>query len=427
MTRPSLTAHSRPESSSAGDAHLSADTPDVLPSLLPAQLISSEPQALQAARELAQIAASGAAFRDREQKLPWAELEYFTRSGLGGIAIPSAYGGPGLSFATVAEVFRIISQADPSLGQIPQNQFGIIQLILGAASEVQKHRLLHSVLHGWRIGNAGPERDSRDTLEVRARLDRNGTDYRISGEKFYSTGALFAHWVSAKALDDQGRLVLALIPRGTPGLRIIDDWTGFGQRTTASGTVLLDQVPVSAENLIPIWQLAERPNLQGASAQLIQAAIDAGIARAALEDATAFVRHNSRPWIDSPGDKASEDPYTIGEFGRLYLELDAAETLLEQAAQTLDEINAAPISAASAARASIAVAEAKTLTTEIALTASEKLFELAGSRATLGEYNLDRHWRNARTHTLHDPVRWKYHAIGNYHLNGAHPARHSWI
>ena len=98
-----------------------------------------------------------------------------------------------------------------------------------------------------------------------------------------------------------------------------------------------------------------------------------------------------------------------------------------RAARVLDEVNAAPIDAAAAARASIAVAEAKVLTTEIALQASEKLFELAGSRATLAEFNLDRHWRNARVHTLHDPVRWKYHAVGNYHLNGTLPNRHSWI
>jgi alkylation response protein AidB-like acyl-CoA dehydrogenase len=49
---------------------------------------------------------------------------------------------------------------------------------------------------------------------------------------------------------------------------------------------------------------------------------------------------------------------------------------------------------------------------------------LAGTRSTLEEYNLNRHWRNARTHTLHDPVRWKYHAIGNFWLNGVHPPRH---
>ena len=63
----------------------------------------------------------------------------------------------------------------------------------------------------------------------------------------------------------------------------------------------------------------------------------------------------------------------------------------------------------------------------MSLLVSEKLFELAGSRATLAEFNLDRHWRNARVHTLHDPVRWKYHAIGNYYLNDANPPRRGTI
>jgi alkylation response protein AidB-like acyl-CoA dehydrogenase len=69
------------------------------------------------------------------------------------------------------------------------------------------------------------------------------------------------------------------------------------------------------------------------------------------------------------------------------------------------------------------VAEARVLTTEASLAAGSKLFELAGTQSTLDPLNLDRHWRNARTHTLHDPVRWKLHAVGNYYLNGAAPAR----
>ena len=117
----------------------------------------------------------------------------------------------------------------------------------------------------------------------------------------------------------------------------------------------------------------------------------------------------------------------IADIGRLKLELHAAQALLRKAARVLDQLGQAPLDAALAGQASIAVAEAKVITTEIALHASEKLFELAGSRASLAEFNLDRHWRNARVHTLHDPVRWKYHAIGAYHLNGSLPARHSWI
>jgi alkylation response protein AidB-like acyl-CoA dehydrogenase len=117
----------------------------------------------------------------------------------------------------------------------------------------------------------------------------------------------------------------------------------------------------------------------------------------------------------------------IADVGRLQIELHAAEALLHKAGRVLDEVAAAPIDADGAARASIAVAEAKALTTEISLAASEKLLEVSGSRATLAEFGLDRHWRNARTHTLHDPVRWKYHAIGDYYLNDRLPPRRGTI
>ena len=400
---------------------------DIAPLLLPAKVLSNDAQAIAAAHELAQLARLQAAQRDRQRKLPWAHIEHFTRSGLGSISIPREYGGPQVSFVTLAEVFKIISAADPALGQIPQNQVGILHSLLGSANQTQKKQLFQSVLDGWRIGNAGPERGTKNTLDIKARITAKGDGFVLNGQKFYSTGALFAHWVAVKALNDDGQQVLAFIPRGTPGLRIVDDWSGFGQRTTASGTVLLNNVPVEAQHIVENWRLAQTPNIQGAVSQLIQAAIDVGIAREAIDDSIRFVRERSRPWIDANVERASDDLYVIADIGKLKLELHAAEALLRKAGQVLDEVNATPVDVASAARASIAVAEAKVLTTEISLLASEKLFELAGSRATLAEFNLDRHWRNARVHTLHDPVRWKYHAVGAYHLNGTVPARHSWI
>jgi SfnB family sulfur acquisition oxidoreductase len=409
--------------SSLADAIVQSDL-DIAPLLLPAQVLRNDAQAIKAAHELAQVARLQAAKRDRQRKLPWAEIEQFTRSGLGSISIPREHGGPQVSFVTLAEVFAIISAADPALGQIPQNQFGILNLVLGSATEVQKKQLFKSVLDGWRIGNAGPERGTRNTLELKARITADGV---LNGQKFYSTGALFAHWVAVKALNDDGKQVLAFIRRGTPGLRIVDDWSGFGQRTTASGTILLNNVQVDPELVVDNWRINDMPNIQGAVSQLIQAAIDAGIARGAIDDAIDFVKTRARPWIDAKVERASDDLYVIADIGKLKIELHAAEALLRKAGQVLDEVSAAPLTAESAARASIAVAEAKVLTTEISLLASEKLFELAGSRATLAEFNLDRHWRNARVHTLHDPVRWKYHAVGAYRLNGTLPNRHSWI
>ena len=130
-------------------------------------------------------------------------------------------------------------------------------------------------------------------LELKARITGDGDGFVINGQKFYSTGALFAHWVAVKALDDEGRQVLAFVRRGTPGLRIVDDWSGFGQRTTASGTVLLNNVRVDAELVLANWRINDTPNVQGAFSQLIQAAIDVGIARGAIDDAIAFVRERA--------------------------------------------------------------------------------------------------------------------------------------
>lgn len=400
---------------------------DIPPALLPAKVLANDEQALSAARELASVARPGAAIRDRERQLPWAQIEQFSASGLGSILIGREFGGPQVSLETVAEVFRIISAADPALGQIPQNHFAILSMLAAGATPAQQRLLFQSVLEGARIGNGGPERGNKNTLELKARLVADADGYRVSGQKFYSTGALFAHWVAVKALDAEGRTLMAFIRRGSPGLRIIDDWSGFGQRTTASGTVLLEDVAVPAEQVVEIWRLADTPNIQGAISQLMQAAIDAGIAEAAIDDTIEFVRTRARPWIDAQVERAGDDLYVIADIGRLKLELHAAQALLRKAARVLDEIRRQPIDADAAARASIAVAEAKALTTQISLQASEKLFELAGSRATLAEFNLDRHWRNARVHTLHDPVRWKYHAVGAWYLNGQRPARHSWI
>ena len=412
--------------SNLANAHLQSDL-DVAPPLLDAHVLRTDNEALEAARTLAASALEHAARRDQQRSLPWSQVEAFTRSGLGSISIPREFGGPQVSFVTLAEVFAIISAADPALGQIPQNQVGILHLILNTATQAQKEQLFSSVLQGWRIGNAGPERGSKNTLDLKARITAEGDEFVINGQKFYSTGALFAHWIAVKALNEDGKQVIAFVRRGTPGLRVVDDWSGFGQRTTASGTVLLNNVPVEAQWVVENWRLNETPNIQGAVSQLIQAAIDVGIARGAITDTISFVRERSRPWVDAKVERNSHDPYVIADIGKLKVELHAAEALLRKAGRILDEVSAAPIDAQAAARASIAVAEAKVLSTEVSLLASEKLFELAGSRATLAEFNLDRHWRNARVHTLHDPVRWKYHAVGAWHLNATLPARHSWI
>ncbi len=390
-----------------------------------AAVITSDAAAIDAARHLAEQAKAGAAERDQQRIYPRELLDQFTQLGLGSISVPRQFGGGGLSFGTVAEVFRLISASDPSLGQIPQNHFGLIQFILGEGSAQQQQRLLSAVVQGQRLGNGGPEKNSKHTRDMQAQLVSGPEGLRLSGEKFYSTGALFADILVTTA-QQEGQPVMAFIPLPAAGVEIIDDWSGIGQRTTASGTVKLQQVAVDA-GLTIVLPSPDKPTLRGAVSQLIQAAIDAGIAQGALDEALAFIHSSSRPWVDAGVSRNADDPYILADVGRIGTELSAANALLVRAARVLDSIDPHALTAAHCARASIAVAEAKVLTTEIALKASEKLLEWSGSRGTLLKHGLDRHWRNARTHTLHDPVRWKTHAIGNYYLNDVLPARHAWI
>ncbi|NIE72433.1 SfnB family sulfur acquisition oxidoreductase [Pantoea sp. Acro-807] len=397
-----------------------------VPETCQAAVITRREQAIQAAQSLAEQAKPGAVERDQQRIYPVDLLNQFTRLGLGSISVPRRFGGGGLDYQTLAEVFRIISASDPSLGQIPQNHFGLIQFILGEGEPEQQQTLLQAVVNGNRLGNGGPEKNTRHTRDVQARLSGDGNARFLTGEKFYSTGALFADILVTTALQDDDRPVMAFIPLPAPGAEIVDDWSGMGQRTTASGTVRLHQVAVDPAWIIPLPS-PEKPTLRGAVSQFIQAAIDAGIAQGALDDALAFVRDHSRPWVDAGVVRNTDDPYILADIGRISTELSAANALLRRAARVLDATDPAALTAENSAAASIAVAEAKVLTTEIALRASEKLLEWGGSRATLLQHGLDRHWRNARTHTLHDPVRWKTHAIGNYYLNAVYPARHAWI
>jgi len=399
---------------------------DVRAAAISARVIADDGQAIAAARALAADFAENAAMRDKTRTLPHEEVAAFYRAGLGAVIIPRDYGGAGVSAVTIAEIFATISAADPSLGQIPQNHTAFLELLRYSLDEAQKRKFFALALQGASFGNALAERHGKTTKDISTKLTRQGEDYVLNGTKFYATGALFSAFVPIGAVDDEGRVHRVIVPRNTPGLAIIDDWNGMGQRTTGSGTVTLENVVVAADHVIQVHQFAALPNLYGPMSQIIQAAIDLGIARAAIAETIAFVKTRARPWMDSGKDSAAEDPFIISQIGQLEISLHAAEAMLERAGETIDS-SRLTLDEAAQTRSSIAVAEAKVLTTEIAIEATNKLFELGGTRSAMADLNLDRHWRNARTHTLHDPVRWKFYAIGNHHLNGAPPPKHAWI
>jgi SfnB family sulfur acquisition oxidoreductase len=407
------------------DSISSHRVPGVARPTRPAHIIRSDAEAIEIAERLAKRFLTEASDRDRFRRWPVEELDLFSQSGLWSINVPKKFGGPEVSYVTVAKVIEIISAADPSLGQIPQNHFGVIAAIRTVSDEYQQRQLFDEVLRGVRFGNAFSEFGSKRAADFETKFTDAGGHVVVNGRKFYSTGALLAHLVPIVALDDEGRAWYAIADRNAPGLSVVDDWSSFGQRTTLSGTVLLENVIVPKTHLVPGYKGYDHPTADGAIFQIIQAAVDTGIAKAAIEETIEFVKIKSRPWVDSGLDHAWEDPYTIQAVGDLTLRLHATQALLEKAALAVDRAVTEP-NAHTVAEAQIAAAEAKVLSTEISITATNKLFELGGTRATLAEHNLDRHWRNARTHTLHDPIRWKYAILGNYALNGVNPPLHAW-
>lgn len=391
----------------------------------PAHIVRTDAEAIAVAKTLAAEFIKNSALRDRDRIWPVKELDAFSQSGLWSINVPKAFGGPEVSYATLARVIEIISAADPSIGQIAQNHLGVVAAIRTVSDEDQQKLLFAEVLKGTRFGNAFSEFGSKRAVDFETKFVDAGDHVVINGQKFYSSGALLAHLVPIVALDDEGRAWYAIAERDAPGLTVIDDWSSFGQRTTLSGTVLLNNVKVPKTHLVPGYRGYEVPTADGAIFQIIQVAVDTGIAQAAIDETVIFVRTKSRAWVDSGVDNAWDDPYTIQAIGDLTLRLHAAQALLEKAGHAIDRAIVDP-NAETVAEAQIVTAEAKILSTEIAIAATNKLFELAGTRSTLAEHGLDRHWRNARTHTLHDPVRWKYSILGKYFLNGEKPPLHAW-
>ncbi|NTF34620.1 SfnB family sulfur acquisition oxidoreductase [Rhizobium skierniewicense] len=400
--------------------------PHVPPRQKLAHVIKSDDEAIAIAKELALEFALGAAERDRDRRLPLAQIERFSQSGLWAITVPKRYGGAEVSAVTLAEVTAIISAADGSIGQIPQNHFYMVEALRLAGSEEQKMHYFQRVLDGDRLGNAFTEIGTKTPVDYKTHFAERNGKLLLSGQKFYSTGSLFAHIIVAVAKGPDERVNIVFIDRSTAGLNLIDDWTSFGQRTTGSGTVTFDDVEITPFQVVDQQGVFERPTTMGPFAQIIHAAVQVGIARGALAETVSYVRAHARPFFELDIEHGYEDPHTIHSVGDVTIRVHAADALLARAGRILDEATASP-NEKTVAAASIAVAEVKALGTEVAQLASTKLIELGGARSTLESYGLDRFWRNARTHSLHDPVRWKYHHIGNFYLNGILPPRHGAI
>lgn len=385
------------------------------------RVIASDEEALAVAREVARLLEPGAIDRDRERRIPTAEMELLSASGLLAITVPRSHGGAQVSVETLVQVFQILSAADSAVGQLPQNHFVFVEAIAQDASPDQQAFFFSQLLAGARFGNAQAERGGPSALDLRTRLVPDGDGgYRLHGVKYYCTGALVADWIPVSAIDEAGRSVLAYVPRHAPGVAVSPDWNAMGQRVTFSGTSTFTDVAVPTEHVIPHYKLFERPNTLHALGSLLHAVIEIGISENALADLRSALLQRSRPRLAAAVASAQQDPHVLHSLGRLRARFHASEALVLRAARLFDQD--APVDADRAAEIAVAVWEAKAFAEDVAMEIVNDLFALLGSSAADASLDLDRHWRNARTHTIHDANQWRYHGVGDHFLNGVRPA-----
>ena len=400
-----------------------------------APLLASSRDALNVADEVAAELAIGSAERERLGVSLLPQLQRIGASGLLGISVPVEHGGPGLPASTVVEVLRRLARGDGAVGQLLLSHFVVTQAISGLGHNDPAPRIYADVLAGGHIGNATAERGTKTALDrtttVAQRVDGS---WLLNGTKYYATGALGATWIAVAAVIDgrPGETATVFVRPDQAGVTLdLEQWSAFGQRGTASGQVALSDVVVDAELVIEEGPAPDPvtgpPFVLGAFDQALHAAVDIGIARAALEDGAAFVRTKARPWreaVDGGIDAAAEEPHVVRRFGELTAKLYALEALLAGGTAVVDRGYAeTELSRETAAEATLKVAAAKALAQEFAVEIASGIFELTGASGTDGALNLDRHWRNVRTHTLHDPARWKYVHLGKHTLHGTKPPR----
>ncbi|MFP3567910.1 acyl-CoA dehydrogenase family protein [Paraburkholderia sp. SIMBA_030] len=362
---------------------------------------------------------ASAAQRDRDGGHAAQEKQWIADAGLLTLAVPREFGGAGARWPDIYETIRSIARVDSALAHLLG--FTCLQVVSVDVwgNPEQRARYLSGTVKGrWWWGNAVNPLDTR--LAARATGDGG---YRLDGQKGFCSGTRGSQMMTVSAHDPAtGKPVFAVVPTTREGITVHEDWNPIGQRQTDSGSVSFAQVEVEPHEVLA---RADAPyaSLRTLISQQVLVNLFVGIAQGALEEARAYVTQHGKPWISSGVEKATDDPYLIQRFGEMRLQTVSAQALATRAAYALEDAWQQGPALAAEARAHVALAtsEAKILAHRAALDVSEKLFDACGARSTHAPLALDRFWRNARVHTLHDPLDYRVRDVGRYALSGTLP------
>jgi len=391
-------------------------------------LLRTEQEAAAAARTVADELASTAAARDAANREPLEEVQRIREAGLLPLLVPADLGGAGLDWPAVLRVIRPIIRADASIGHLlAYHHVHAWRCLLTAESGPGADRaaalLAGTARHGWFWGGAGNPRDAGLALVP------DGDGYRVSGRKFFATGASVADRITASGtVAGTGETVAIVIDGGADGVEPGGDWDSMGQRLSASGSIAFTDVHVPAEHVLGTSVqdgAAYRPfgSLSILFFQLLLSHLHVGLAEGALDAAIGYARTQTTAWATSGVERATDDPYLLETLGELVARTKASDALVQRVTEVAAAAARRGWALTDDERGELAVelAAAKVDSTRTVLHVTSTAFELTGARATGSRHGFDRFWRNARTITLHDPVVYKAKEVGAHALTGAHP------
>ena len=389
--------------------------------ITPAIRLSASQDALTVAKQLAEAFSHTAVERDHLGGTPKLERDAIRHSGLLSLMIPRQFGGHGANWQETMQVVREFAKVDSSIAHVYGFQHLMLATVRLFSRPDQWQRWYEQTAQlDWFWGNALNPLDARTICKSHAHW------HEFSGKKSFCSGAMDSEMLIASAVkkSDQ-QLVIAAIPTLRTGISVLDDWDNIGQRQTDSGTVNFEKVRVEENELLTEPGPLSNPFacLRPLIAQLLLTNIYLGIAEGAFNDAQHYTLREARPWRSAQVDHTHQDPYILAHYGEFWVALEATRALANQAAERLDAAWQKDLALTEAERALVAtsISAAKVMATRTGLDITSRMFEVAGSRATHAGLRLDRHWRNLRTHTLHDPLDYKIRELGEWALTGVFP------
>jgi alkylation response protein AidB-like acyl-CoA dehydrogenase len=383
-------------------------------------------------RPVFQRIAEGAAQREIDRELAYEPVAWLNAERFGALRVPLEHGGIGASVEQLYDLLIELGEADSNLPQILRAHFGFIERLLAEIDPALHGPWMRLAAEGVVFGNATTELGDGAIGTMQTTLkpneDGNGDAWLLDGNKYYSTGTLYADWIAVSAqrlnADGSSDRVIALVPAEALGVERVDDWRGFGQRLTASGTTRFRNVRVKPENVL--LYVRDQPTPMTAHFQLTHLATLAGIARAIVRDAVAFVQPRKRVYTHGSGSTPREDPLVQQVIGQLASTAFIAASTVQAVARGLGEIDryrarGETVPESLLFEVELNTAKAQAGIVDAVLQAGTRLFDIGGASALQEDRRLDRHWRNARTLASHNPTIYKGRVVGNHLLNGARP------